>query len=370
MNIRTILRTIVPIAGVVGLALAGGALVAQESRQDAQAPRVDAPSVMVRSLSSTGYMGAFIREVTAEDVERLDLDEERGVFITGVQDDGPAAKAGLREDDVLVSWNGSRLESAVQLRRIVSETPVGRSADVGYVRDGRERSTRIEVGRRSGFLSRGAPMARFDGPDRQRLEEALGAARLRMDELGKDGGGIGSFFAYMSGGRLGVGIQTLGDQLAEYFGVDDGVLVTSVREDTPAAEAGLRAGDVIVEFNGQNVGDPGELMRAVAEAEAGEVEIDVVRDRRSRTLRATLPEAESGRIAPGSSSFYFRSPEDGDGEPWVIMGDGSGFDFEVPGLRFDVPGLRFDLPEVLLEIPEFRFEIPEIRSQAPASIET
>ena len=90
-------------------------------------------------------------------------------------------------------------------------------------------------------------------------------------------------------GRLGVGVDDLTAQLAAYFGAKEGVLVTTVTEDTPASRAGLKAGDVIVMFNGETVRNRVELQRAVGRVQAdAEVSIGIVRDRKPSDVKVKL----------------------------------------------------------------------------------
>lgn len=330
---QSILRVLVPVLGMIGLALVVQGVSAQETQDSGVRSRVtQAPNVMSFRSSGGTYLGVYISEVSSEDRERLDLPEERGALITDVPEEGPASEAGLQADDVIISWNGSRIESAAQLSRMVGETPAGRAIDLGYIRDGRERSVRVELAERSmdGALR---PLLELRGNRLEGMNERLGELHERLQgRLHEMPAPDGNFRFFVRGGRLGAGIQNLGDQLAEYFGADDGgVLVTSVSEDSPAEEAGLRAGDVIIAVDGDDVDDPGDLMEAIAEAEEGDIEIRILRDRRTQTLRATLPERDerSGR------SFYF-GPQS--------------MNLEIPDFHFD-----FDMPEI--DIPDFEVHV-------------
>lgn len=366
----TILRVLIPMLGLVGLALVVQGVSAQETPEsDASRARVAvrAPTAFSFSTNSGTYLGVFIREVTADDAERLGLAEERGALIADMPDEGPASEAGIRTDDVIVSWNGSRIESAAQLRRMVRETPAGRSVDIGYIRDGRERTVSVELADRSPSISRFGPQ--MEGM-RQQLEGLRGMQESRAGELHErlgmlrefhvaptPGGGGGGFRFFMQGGRLGVGIQNLGDQLAEYFGADDGgVLVTSVNEDSPAEAAGLRAGDVIIGVGGDSVDGPGDLMDTIADADEGEIEIRILRDRSERTLRATLPERtndfnfRSGNavfFGPDAMNFSIPFGDDAFVLDWT---DGGLMNIQIPDLHFN-----FEMPD--FEIPEFNFEV-------------
>lgn len=298
---RFVLRGVIPALGVIGIAVVVHELRAQDSRVLTR----EAPAAFSFSFGQSGsYLGVYIREVTAADAERLKLGEERGALVSDVPEDGPAADAGIAIDDVIVSWNGSRVESAAQLRRVVGETPAGRSARVGYIRDGGERTADVELADNS---PQARWMPRIDGDALGRLEESLGATRLHLDDL-RSGDGLTFARTFMSGGRLGVATQSLGDQLADYFGASDGgALVSSVSEDSPASRAGLKAGDVIVAVDGERVEDPGELSREISRADEGQVEIRIVRDKKERTLTATLPEADA-RDAGLSGNTYFFGP--------------------------------------------------------------
>ena len=320
----------VVLAGAVGLT---GTLSAQE-KSDTES------RVRVLAFGQGSYLGVFIADVVAEDVERLGLREEMGVRITGVADEGPARDAGLQEDDVIVSWNGDRVEGEAQLRRILGETPAGRSASLGIVRGVSERTIAVELGHRA---SPGGTFTLRSGWDeghalelREHLEktrEHLGDLRVRVREMPH----VMTFMS-MRGGRLGVGIQGLEPQLAEYFGLGDrdGVLITTVREDSPAAAAGLKAGDVIVAVDGEEIESAGDVSRLVWGADAGPVAIRILRDRQERTVTVDLPEAENTwRSDDGEMNGFFFGPEH--------------FDMD-----FDTDDVRVEWAEPLRELSRLR----------------
>ena len=216
-------------------------------------------------------------------------DVEPGAAVSGaeveqVQDDSPAAKAGMQTGDVITQFDGERVRSARQLSRIVGETPAGRSVTVRLMRAGRQVDLQVtpEASAQSGPVGhrmREMPGFRFELPDgahgrfipREGLPSAIGGRA-----------------------RLGVSIQSMSSQLAEYFGATNGVLVTSVREDSPAEKAGLKAGDVITSVNGKPVASPADLTEAVRGS--GETAtITYVRDRKTANLDVMLPSRDEGR---------------------------------------------------------------------------
>lgn len=343
---------------VAALALAGGvalagSLVAQE-KEDVES------RVRVLALGQGSYLGVYISDVGAEDVDRLGLRGEHGVLVTGVADEGPARDAGLQEDDVIVSWNGERLESEAQLRRILGETPPGRSARLGLVRGGSERSVTVELG------DRGGPDMFFrSGPGEERvlhLREQLEKSREHLDDLHvkiREMPHVMTFMA-MRGGRLGIGVQSLEGQLADYFGLDGraGVLVTTVREDSPAAAAGLKAGDVITAVDGRDIESTADLMRRVHEAEAGPVAVRVLRDRQERTLTVELPEAENTWTSEdGEMNSFFFGPEAFDMR----------FDFDTDDVRVEWAEPLRELSRIeLLRTPDSRLHRGPVGTSVPA----
>lgn len=285
------------LALVAGLYPGWAPAAAQEEDEDERRERV-----RVAISGGGAYLGVEILDVDGERASELGMPRAYGVYIDGVIDGEPAAAAGIEEGDVVVAWNGERVESVAGLRRLVSETPPGRVVDLTVLRDGAEREVSVELAERTGFfsgtrgltwvspqidLTRVRPSsARARDRALEVTEERLREARERATE------GLNRVF-YLSGRpRLGANTQSLGDQLAEYFGVEGGVLVTSVYEDTPAAEGGLRAGDVIVGLGDEEIDDPDDLRRALSDLEPGEVSVRIVRDGAEQTLTVELEERE------------------------------------------------------------------------------
>ena len=285
--------------------------------------------VRVLAFGQGSYLGVYIADVTGEDVDRLGLREERGVLITSVADEGPARDAGLQEDDVILSWNGDRVESEVQLRRILGETPAGRTATVGLFRGGSERSLTVVLGETSGMARSFKLRSGWNEERALELRGQLEMNREHLQDLNVRLREMPHVMSFMSirGGRLGVGIQNLEPQLAEYFGLGDrtGVLITTVKEDSPAAVAGLRAGDVIIAVDGEEVDGPGDLSRMVWEVETGPVAIQILRDRSEKTITVDLPEAESRwQSKDGEVHGFIFGPEDS---------PSFDFNFSVPRIR-------------------------------------
>src|ERR1700687_5971058 len=93
----------------------------------------------------SSYLGVDIADVSPERLGELKLKEEHGAEVTMVEQDAPAGKAGLHEHDVIVSLNGTAVESAAQLRRMIKETPSGRVVTLGISRDGQAQTVKVQL---------------------------------------------------------------------------------------------------------------------------------------------------------------------------------------------------------------------------------
>ena len=261
---------------------------AQRDRQGLDLSRLDA---RLTTLIQGSTIGVEIRDVDAADVKREKLPEPTGAAIEEVRAGSPAEAAGFRAGDIVVTFDAERVRSARHLARLIEETPDGRQVDATVVRDG-ERMT-LQVVPESPTLRtfddlRGRLQNfRFQMPERFDLvmpELELRDFRERVRPMIVTNGRA----------RLGVGVEDLTAQLADYFGTSDGVLITEVDAGTPAAGAGLRAGDVITRINDQAVRNEAGLRRELARA-TGDVRVTIVRDRKEQTVTVAIDPVEAPR---------------------------------------------------------------------------
>jgi serine protease Do len=288
-----------------GLILAGGiaaavsGLFAQTARRPDERTR---PRVMMLD-GRGGQIGVVVEDLDAAGLKAAG-GATSGVRLDQVDQDGPAAKAGLREGDIIVEVDGDRVRSARQFSRLIQETADGRAVRLGIVRDGQRQT--VEVTPESHAFAFGFDSDRIGRdiarglrdlePQLRELEPKLRELEPRWREFRFDG--PMDFHFDMPGllsnprARLGIGIDELTPQLAEYFGVKDGgVLVSSINRDSAAERAGLKAGDVIVSINGDRVRHADDLIDELRGVEEGEVTIGIVRDKKESTLKATIEES-------------------------------------------------------------------------------
>lgn len=289
---------------LAGLMYTEVARAGDEGEKDARRPgrRVE----VMRMLGGGGRLGVSLEEVGADDVGRLGLSAERGAVVTDVQEGSAAEKAGLKAGDVVVRFGGQDVWSAAQLARLVRETPAGRTVDLEVSRGGSIQKLSVALAKpdRDHMFGRGpggmGEDFHFEMPDLPELGD-LRTPPVPPMPPDFEGGPMRHMFRLGQGRKLGLSYQELGDQLARYFKVDGGVLVTDVEEDGPAAKAGIKAGDVIVRVAGKAVKDGGDLRQALADAAAGSsATIGVQREGRSMDLTVKLAEADPARLAPAA----------------------------------------------------------------------
>ena len=230
--------------------------------------------------SGRSYLGVDVRDITSDRVSALKLKEERGVEITTVDQDAPAGKAGLKEHDVILEFNGTRVESEEQFRRMIRETPPGRNIALGISRDGNPMTINVQIGDRGKIANN---MFKIERPPMQLPEFPDFNIPFDIQVSG-----------YTS--TLGVQVESLNQQLGEYFGVKsgEGLLVKSVEKGSPAEKAGMKAGDVIVRADNEKVTDRSDLRRLLrSHHDGGKMTIGIVREKREQNLTVDLPARKS-----------------------------------------------------------------------------
>lgn len=222
--------------------------------------------------------------VSVEDLSDADAKLSKGgVKVETVTPDGPADKAGIKAGDIITEFDGERIRSTMQFARLVQETPAGRQVAVALFRAGQRMNVTATTEQRGRSDDFGVRM--FDIPRAVRTPTPPRPPAVATPEFFE--------FPFMrrSAGRLGITAEALDDQLAEYFGVKEGVLVKSVAADSAAQKAGLKAGDVITAINGSKVYDASDVNRALDRLEsAGEFTAEIVRDKKTQSLKGKIEE--------------------------------------------------------------------------------
>ena len=254
-----------------------GSLAAQPAPPAPTAPPAPKPPSIQVWTSSGSFLGVGVAEITSDRARALNLKEEAGVEVTRVDEDSPAAKAGVQRNDVILEYNGQRVDGIEQLQRLIRETPAGRSVKLAIVRNGATQNLTAVVG------SRRSHAKEFFGPDSIEMPE------IHIPDMPM-------IITSTRNARLGIEAESLGPQLAEYFGVKEGVLVRSVSKSSAAERAGLKAGDVILRVDKTQVSTAGEIASAVRAARSSaSFPIDLKRDHKDLTITVSIEQASNDR---------------------------------------------------------------------------
>jgi len=232
------------------------------------------------------WLGVGVAEVTQEKVKELRLPAERGALLGKIVPDSPAAKAGLKENDVIIEINGERVEGSEQFRRMIREIPAGRAAQLSVWRDGHQQTITVTLAK-SEAAHHHAMVAPTPGSFAFQMPDLQGLSAIE---------GLRNFSFSVSGhARLGIDAEDLEGDFGNYFGAPDGegVLVRNVFENSPAAKAGVKAGDVITRLDGERIRSAGELReKLMLKKDAKTVKLGLLRNRSEMSLTVELSAPE------------------------------------------------------------------------------
>jgi C-terminal processing protease CtpA/Prc len=250
-----------------------------------------------------GYIGVMTQKVTPEDKQEFGV--TFGVLVTKVMKGEAAEKAGIKKYDVIQYFNDEKIRGSEDLMEAVRSVKPGSNVKVKLFRDSKEKELTVTPG-------------------------VLEEKELKFEKGGDNADTYGRFFKMGGGGYLGVNLHEMNKNLAEYFGVkeNEGALILSVEEDSPAQEAGLKSGDVIVKIEGKNVLKPKDATKILSKFEKGDkVDVDIIRHNKKMTVKVEL----EARNAPNFQDLQFLN-KFGDGGIEFPFGEsqGSGFQFRMP----------------------------------------
>lgn len=298
--------------GISLIAFLGCSIIYAQKTPDApqQPAKTEKPTVWTFGFESPGtsYLGVEVRDVTKENFGKYGLREVRGAAVEKVVENSPAAQAGLQANDVIIKFDGEEITSVRKLTRLVSEIAPDHQVKITILRGGDERDLTATMGKRETPAIFNGALEPGKLPNIQTLPKMPDLPNMPRVEVlppGADGDafvwkndGQNTFF-FGSNRQIGVSVSSLTKQLGDYFGTPEskGLLITNVRENSPAAKAGLKAGDIIIEADGKQIGNNTDLMRALNNQKSGDVQLTIIRDRNRQTVTVT-PEKSKTNLAP------------------------------------------------------------------------
>ncbi len=298
---------------------------------------------------SNAWLGVYTQTVDRDISDAFELDIDYGAIVNEVLGDSPADEAGINDGDVIISFDGQKVWDQDDLLDFIEDKKAGESVALELIRDGKSVTVNVELGKRPrsrGFFSSGTKRRHGNSfrfaPDRGKVYQ----------------------FGFSSG-YVGVSLTTLSEQLADYFGVkgNKGVLITEVTEDSPAKEAGLKAGDVIVAIEDEEISDYSDVKEIVAESDKGDkLTFTILRNKRQQKIEVEVAESDD-------SSFGYRFFT---GPDIAIIPDIPpipDIDIYVPraGGRFNRfnrdDNSYFDYDEFLEDMSEFKEDMAEFKKE-------
>ncbi len=305
------------------ISVVGSAAINAQDAPTAPKERVEkrVQSILLGAPFERSYLGIQTVEITKENYAKFGLAQVRGVGIEKVVENSPAANAGLQNGDVIVRFEGEEIKSVLKLTRLIGEIAPEQTAKITVLRGGAEREFSVTLGKRE---LPSLPMGNFrfeNTPALPALPRTPQAQTVPLPSFGSGDGNNVFIWRGAANRQIGVGTVALTKQLGDYFGVPEGrgLLISNVRENSPAANAGLKAGDIIVEVEGKEVKGQTDLIRALSEKNEGDVSLTIVRERNRQTVRVTPEVSKDGAMRfeefenffeanPGQMNFRYQTP--------------------------------------------------------------
>lgn len=256
--------------------------------------------VVEKAPGQGAFLGIMMQELDEGVREGLDTTAKRGVIVTEVIDESPAAQAGIQDGDVIVEFEGKKVDSPEELRKLIADQGVGEKVSVKLVRGKESKTVELTLG---------------DWAD----QPAMAWMQDNDDDAMAPWHALRHYATAMVWpGRLGVRISELNEDLGSYFGVKagEGVLVLDIEEKSTAEAVGLKAGDVIVKVKGTEVKSARDIREGLEDADPGdEIAVTVVRNKKTVELKGEMKEGEGVMWrgdAPGMRSLFIPGDSDND----------------------------------------------------------
>ncbi len=306
----------------VFILLSAASCAAVSAQQPAAPVEKRAQRMIFTAPFEASYLGVQTQEITKENLAKFKLGSVQGVGIEKVVENSPAATAGLQNGDVIVRFEGEEVTSIRKLNRLISEVAPDHTAKITVLRDGSERDINVTLGRRelpqfqTGDFRMGDLQMMLSLPTMPAIPRTSPTVPLPLMR----GDGDSNVFVWRGDAnrQIGVGVMPLNKQLGDYLGIAEGkgLLIDNVRENSPAAKAGLKAGDVIVEADGKEVKGIIDLIRVLNEKKEGDVSLTIIRDKNRQTVRVAPEVSKDGTMkfeqffenSPNQMNFQMQTP--------------------------------------------------------------
>ena len=268
--------------GVAALMLVGLAFGAHRAAAQSAglAQLMEEPSLLLHS-STQGYMGVLVGDVDSDSAAKLKLKDVRGAVVTLIDHDAPAAQAGVRVNDVVLQVNGQAVEGAEQFTRMLREVPAGRSVSLVISRDGAVQTIAVQLADRK-KMEHDVWNRLDNGSDQSTSAPGMGIFSGGSGDV--PSGGFHIPFVGTSTLNVGALVEPLASQMADYLGVQGGLMIKQIARKSQAEAAGLKAFDVILKVGADGIATTADWDRALRANQGKPVQVTILRDRRQQTV--------------------------------------------------------------------------------------
>ncbi len=291
---------------VLAVLLAGASLAGQE-KEGAEIRKIivaegGTPEMIFVGHGSVAFLGVSCEEETEY--------EEGGALVTHVVADSPAETAGLKEGDIIVKFNGTTVRGPVGLTKLIHSKEAGDTVAITVVRDGKPQGLDVELGDRMEAMPKSPAWTfledgdfKYEAPEKflesqELFRENMERLKDRYIDLyhceGEDCGTYYFLQSWMGKPKLGVQLVEMTPELRRHLGCEEdvGVLVSKVLPGTPAKDAGIRVGDLIVAIDGEEVSESTDIRKALAGKSGETFDVDVIRGGKPVSVKVTIPAPE------------------------------------------------------------------------------
>jgi S1-C subfamily serine protease len=238
------------------------------------------PSALLHS-SSQGYMGVLVGDIDSDSAAKLKLKDAHGVVVTLIDHDAPAAQAGVRVNDVVLQVNGQPVETTEQFSRVMREIPAGRSVSLVISRDGAVQTIAVQLADRK-KMEHDVWNRLDNGGDQSTSAPGMGILSGGSGDV--PSGGFHIPFVGSSTLNVGVLVEPLTSQMADYLGIQSGLMIKQVARKSQAEAAGLKAFDVILKVGADGIATTADWDRALRANQGKPVPVTILRDRRQQSV--------------------------------------------------------------------------------------
>lgn len=283
-----------------GIALLGAAITLAPAMAGAQAGRiseiVEEPNPLLLHSGSPGYLGVLVGDVDIDSANKLKLKEVRGALITLIDHDAPAAQVGLRVNDVVLEINGQAVENAEAFGRMMHEIPPGRKITLSVSRDGATQTLAVQLVDRK-KLDTDVWNRLNNDTDPSSPVDGLGI--LGGNGLAGDAplpGGFHMPFVGSSTLKVGAMVEPLTSQMAEYLGVQNGLMVKQVVRKSEASAAGMKAFDIILKVGNESISTVSDWERSMRANQGKAVQITILRGQKQQIITLQVDSKRRGAV--------------------------------------------------------------------------